>query len=136
MPALHAVHNSDPKKEILKLVGKQLKDVELIGNAILIAVYKRPKTARYKSLTLQLADQTLKEDDYQGKVGLVVAMGPMAFVDDDRTNFYGQKVEIGDWVVIRPSDGWGLTLTGNEVLCRIVTEGAIRMKIPSPDAVW
>ena len=60
----------------------------------------------------------------------------MAFVDDEHVQFHSQSVEVGDWVVIRPSEGWALTLTQNEVLCRMVTESAIRMKIPSPDAVW
>src|SRR5258708_12336646 len=135
MPALHAVHESDPAKELLKKVGK-LKDFELYGNAILIAIYMRPKTARYKSMTLQLADETRKEDEYQGKVGLVLKKGPMAFVDDDHVQFHAHKVKVGDWIVIRPSEGWLLTLTQNGVLCRMVTESAIRMKIPSPDAVW
>jgi hypothetical protein len=135
MPALHAVHESDPAKELLKKVGS-LKAFELLGNAILLAVYIRPKKARFRTLTLDLPDQTRKEDEYQGKVGLVLKKGPLAFVDDEHVQFYGQDVNVGDWVVIRPADGWGLTITQNEVLCRMVTESAIRMKIPSPDAVW
>jgi hypothetical protein len=135
MPALHAVHESDPAKEILKKVGK-LNGVEFLGNAILVAIYIRPKTAQYGTLKLQLADQTRKEDEYQGKVGLVIAKGPLAFVDDEHVQFHGQNVEVGDWVVFRPSDGWQLTWTRNQVLCRVLTESSIRMKIPSPDAVW
>jgi hypothetical protein len=135
MPALHAVHESDPAKELLKKVGS-LKAFELLGNAILLAVYIRPKKARFRTLTLDLPDQTRKEDEHQGKVGLVLKKGPLAFVDDEHVQFHGQDVKVGDWVVIRPADGWGLTITQNGVLCRMVTESAIRMKIPSPDAVW
>jgi hypothetical protein len=135
MPALHAIHESDPAKELLKKVG-DLKAFELFGNTILLAVYKRPKTARYKTLELQLPDSTRKEDEYQGKVCLVLKLGPQAYEDDERVQFHGQAVKRGDWVVIRPSEGWALTLTNNDVLCRMVTESAIRMKIPSPDAVW
>lgn len=136
MPALHAIHESDPAKALMKLVGKEVKEFELYGNSILLAVYKRPKEARYGTLKLELADATRKEDEYQGKVCMVLKKGPMAFVDDERVQFNGQDVKVGDWVVIRPSEGWALTLTTNQVLCRMVTESAIRMKIPTPDAVW
>ncbi len=135
MPALHAVHESDPAKELLKKVGK-LKDFELYGNAILIAVYERPKTAKFGTLTLELADSTRQEDRFQGKVGLVLKKGPMAFVDDEHVQFHSQNVEVGDWVVIRPSEGWSLILTRNQILCRMVTEAAIRMRVTSPDDVW
>ena len=136
MPALHAVHTVDPRKEIVKKIGKQLDQVKLFGNHILVAVYERPKTAQYGTLTLDLPDATRGEDKYQGKVGLVVALGPQAYVDDEQTQFHGQKVEEGDWVVFKPSDGWQVTLTGGQVLCRVLVESQIRMKIGSPDAVW
>jgi hypothetical protein len=136
MPALHAVHESDPKKALLKKVGN-LKEFELLGNAILLAIYLRPDKAITKSgVIIHLPDKVQDEDKYQGKVGLVLKKGPQAFVDDENVQFHGQNVDVGDWVVIRPSDGWSLTLTQNQVLCRMVTESAIRMKIPSPDAVW
>ena len=135
MPALHAVHDGDPRKELMKKAGK-LVDTELMGNAILVAVYMRPKMARYGTLSLELTDPTRKEDEYQGKVGLVIALGPMAYVDDELTQFHGQRVKVGDWVVFRPSEGWSVTLTRNQVPCRMLTEGNIRMKIPSPDMVW
>src|SRR5215475_13835609 len=99
MPALEAVHLVDPRREIMKKIGSQLKEPELFGNTILVAVYVRPEKARHGTLELHLSDQTRKEDEYQGKVGLVVKMGPRAYVDDDNFSFNGQKVEVGDWVV-------------------------------------
>lgn len=134
MPALHAVHDTDPRKELLKKVGK-LDQIELFGNQILCAIYERPKEAKYKSLTLTLPDDMRKEDQYQGKVGLIVAMGPMAFVDDDQVQF-SLKAKVGDWIVYRPSDGWQITLTGNQVPCRMLTESGIKMRVQSPDSVW
>jgi co-chaperonin GroES (HSP10) len=96
----------------------------------------RPKTAQFGTLKLHLTDTTIKEDEHQGKVGLVIALGPLAYVDDEQTQFHGQEVKVGDWVVAKASEGWGLTLTRNQVPCRMLTEANIRMKIPSPDAVW
>lgn len=135
MPALHAVHESDPAKELLRRVGP-IKDLELFGNAILVAIYVRPSKARFGKMTLELTDQTRKEDEYQGKVGLIIKQGKLAWQDDEQVQFHGQKCEVGDWVVLRPSDGWPVTLTQNQVLCRVVSESAIRMRIPSPDLVW
>jgi co-chaperonin GroES (HSP10) len=136
MPALQAVHDTDPAKELMKKVKKTLPQVDLFGNSILVAIYVRPETAQYKTLTLQLSDKTRDEDKHQGKVGLVVKMGPQAYVDDELTQFHGQNVKVGDWVVFRTGDGWPITLTENQTLCRVLTESGIRMKIDSPDAVW
>jgi co-chaperonin GroES (HSP10) len=134
MPALLAVHDVDPRKEIMKKVRPSLVDMTLYGNAILVATYKRPKMAKFKSMTLAMPDSD--EDKYQGKVGLVLKLGPMAYKDDDAVQFHGQDVKVGDWVVYRPSDGWALTLVENQVDCRMLVEASIRMKISSPDAVW
>lgn len=134
MPALLAIHDTDPRKEIMKKVKAQIADMVLFGNAILVATYKRPKMARYKSLDLALPDSD--EDKHQGKVGLVIKLGPMAYKDDDTVQFHGQEVKVGDWVVYRPADGWALTLAENQVDCRMLVEASIRMRIPSPDAVW
>ena len=136
MPAMKAVHDTDPRKEIMKKVKDDLRELELFGNNILVAVYQRPKEAQYGKLKLHLADSTRDEDKHQGKVGLVLKLGPRAFQDDDEFDFHGQSVEVGDWIVYRPSEGWQLTLTDNQVLCRMLTEGSIRMRIPSPDMVW
>jgi hypothetical protein len=135
MPALLAVHDKDPRKELLKKVG-DISDFDLFGNAILIAIYIRPKIATHGTLTLHLPDSTVKEDEYQSKTGLVLKLGPLAYKDDEQTQFHGQTVKPGDWVVYRPSDGWALTLPRNQVLCRMLTESGIRMRIPAPDLVW
>lgn len=136
MPALLAVHEVDPKKEIMKKVRPSLADMTLYGNAILVATYKPPRKARFKTLTLDIPDSLADEFKYQGKVGLVLKLGPMAYKDDDAVQFHGQEVKVGDWVVYRPSDGWALTLSENQVDCRMLVEASIRMKIVSPDAVW
>lgn len=135
MPALQALHDGDPRKELLKKVG-DIREMELFGNAILVAIYERPKMAKYGKLELELVDKTRDEDKFQGKVGLVLKLGPMAYVDDEQVQFHDQKVSVGDWIVYRPSDGWQLTLTKNQVPCRMLTESGIRMRISSPDSVW
>jgi hypothetical protein len=143
MPALLAVHAKDPRKELLKAVG-DISDLELFSNGILVAIYLRPEVAQLGGTKLflpnNLAGKT-GEDRYQGKVGLVVGKGPQAFIDDERTQFHGQDVKIGDWVLFRASDGWPVTLvrgpgTDDAVLCRILVESDIRARISQPDYVW
>lgn len=136
MPALLAIHDADPKKEIMKKVRGQLADIDLYGNAILVATYIRPKLAQHGTLKLHLSDETIKEDEYQGKVGLVLKLGPRAYQDDENYQFHGQSVKVGDWVVYRPADGWALEITRGNVKCRMLVESSIRMRIPSPDAIW
>lgn len=141
MPALVAVHDRDPREEIRERVG-DLDWLRLRVNQILCAVYERPELARYGTLEIKLSDQTRAEDRYQGKVGLVLKMGPLAFVDDAKNKFLPEdKLKIGDWVVYRASDGWQMTLTGDgtetsKQLCRVFVESDIRAVIPSPDMVW
>lgn len=123
-------HDTDPKKELLKELGN-IKEVEIFHNQILCAVYLRPEKT---SGGIILPDQAKAEDRYQSKVGLVVRMGPDAFVDDTNTWFKDFKVGLNDWIVFKPSDGWAITVNG--VLCRILDDTNVKGRIPNPDQVW
>lgn len=123
-------HAVDPREEMLSRIG-DLSQVEVFHNQTLVMVYIRPdKTAS----GLFLADSTRDEDRFQGKAGLVVKKGLLAFVDDEHNKFQGQDVEIGDWVFYRVSDGFPITING--CLCRLLEEVHIKGRIPSPDAVY
>lgn len=124
-------HDEDPAQLILKNAG-DLSGYEIFGNQVLVGVYERP--AKTKS-GLYLAETTRQEDQYQGKAGLVLALGPSAFVSDANYDFKGQSVKKGDWVAIFVTDGRKIML-GNGQLCRIVEDQFIRMRIPAPDAVY
>ena len=129
MRSIKMEHAEDPRQTLVNEIG-DLSEVKIYNNWILCAVYKRPeKTASGIFLT----DGTRKEDEYQGKVGLVVKKGPIAFQDDSNTSFFGQDVEIGDWVVFRPSDGWSLNINGT--LCRMLQDTQIRLVVNDPDVV-
>lgn len=123
-------HAGDPREE-LKLAIGDLSKVNVFHNYILCAVYKRPDKL---ASGLHLPDQVRKEDDYQGKVALVLKKGPLAFVDDDRTSFAGQNVDVGDWVVVRSSDGWKLNINGQ--LCHMIQDTQVRLTIPEPDVAF
>ena len=137
MPAALMLHEEDPRSEILNKVG-DLKDVEVFGSDVLVALYLRPQKTKSGII---LADATRDEDKWQGKAGLIVKLGPTAYVDEDGNKF--RDIKEGDWVVFRPSDGWPVTLnTANSVTskdavsCRIVTDIHIRMRISAPDVIY
>lgn len=130
MPFMIMEHATDPKQKLLDEIG-DISAFEIFNNQILIAIYIRPNKTKSG---IYLSDQSREEDKVQGKVGLVVKKGPAAFVDDTSEWFKDISVEVNDWVVIRPSDGWAITV--NSVLCRIVDDTAVRGKIDAPDRVW
>lgn len=119
----------DFKAEILDALGS-LDDISVMYNMALLGTYIRPERTRGGIIR---PDENIHEDLYQGKVGLVLKLGPMAFQDDDVTKFYGQKAEPGEWVVYRVGDAWSLTVRG--IACRLVADSQIKMKLSDPEAV-
>lgn len=130
MSALIMAHDSDPKQKLLEEIG-DLSQVELFNNQILVAVYVRPTKTKSG---LYLTDKYADEDKFQGKVGLLVGMGPAAFQDDSGQWFNNASFNLHDWLVYRPSDGWSITING--VLCRMLSDTQVKMRIPTPDTAW
>lgn len=129
--AMLMVHEKDPKQEIWDEVNKYLPDVTINGTDLLIAVYVRPeKTAS----GLILTRTTQKEDNYQGIVGLVVAIGPC--VGDDETVqriFAGKAPKLNDWVVFNGGDTWQFKL-GDRTM-RLLPANYVRLVVARPDIV-
>ena len=106
-------HEVDPRDEIFNQLS-DLKWVDVFNDMVLVAVYERPaKTAS----GIILASQTRQEDQYQGKAALVVKLGPLVNIDKDTR---GGELAVGDWIAIRPSDGWAVSI--NQKLCRLISE--------------
>ena len=130
MPHMVMTHDTDPK-EVLKADLGDIKDFEIFNNQVLCAVYVRPQKTKSG---IYLTSQTVDEDRIQGKVGLIVKTGPDAFTDDSGQWFTDMNIELSDWVVFRPSDGWSVTVNG--VLCRILDDTNVRGRVQHPDQVW
>src|SRR5690242_12224842 len=108
----------NPKVALISEVG-DISKVELMGNRVLIAIYIAPeKTAG----GLYRPTSQIKEDVYQGTVGLVMKLGPQAFKDEPETKtfFHEQTVKTGQWVVFRPGDAKRVQING--VDCRMVED--------------
>lgn len=130
MPHLEMVHLVDPAQEIWDRIG-DISNVQIAYSSVLLGIYIRPEKTKSG---LHLPDNYRDEDKFQGKVCLVLKKGPMAFQNTDTMDFGGFSVNVGDWVVIRPSDGWAISIHKTE--CRMVSDTGIRMVIKNPDDVW
>jgi co-chaperonin GroES (HSP10) len=124
------VHDEDPRKVLLDRIG-DLSHVEVFNNQALCAVYLRPEKTKSG---IYLPDKHRDEDQFQSKVGLLIKTGPSAFIDSGDQWFSGVNIQIHDWLVFRPSDGWSITVNG--VLCRMLDDINIRGRISHPDQVW
>jgi hypothetical protein len=122
----------DVKEFIFEKLG-DLDDIELFFNDVLVAKYIRSQIGA----GLIAAAETQREDVWQGVIGLVLKTGPTAFVDDANNKFHGLKVERGDWVLYRNSDGWDKDVAMlNErtqfVKCRVIQDAHIRGRVKYP----
>jgi co-chaperonin GroES (HSP10) len=128
--ALEVVHERDPREEIMEAVGAYLDDIEPLAAGVMVVVYERPEKTKGGIL---LADRTKEEDLYQGKVGLVVKMGNLAFVEDESHVWGSAKPKLGDWVVYRVGDTFPFII--GKRTCRLVQDVNIRAILNRPDIV-
>ena len=132
---IQVVHKKDPRQALLDQIG-EIPDGLVFGCRVLVAIYVPPlvtKTEGGLFIAPSIQDEDQEENLWQGKSSLVVAMGPEAFVDTDEVKFK-QKIQVGDWVWSRASDGMSCDV--NEVPCRVFeSERYIIGKLPHPDMV-
>jgi hypothetical protein len=124
-------HDEPPDAAIWREVGP-IDKIHPVNQYVLLALYVRPATRTLGGV--ELPDSHVDEDRYQGRVGLVLKVGPRAFIDDGPAKFYGFKAEPGQWVVYRPSDGMRCQIGKRD--CRLVTDVAIKMVLDGPDEVY
>lgn len=119
--------------EIMAGMASAMPNIEVFHNQVLVGIYMAPGVTKGGII---LTDKTRAEDQWQGKVGLVLAKGPLAFLNDARNDFKDQNVEQGQWVIYRVSDGFPIDING--VHCRLIEDIHIRGRItdPSLNLIW
>lgn len=129
--AIELISNSkNPKVDIIKAVG-DLSGVNVKFNYVLMATYIRPaKTAG----GIIRPDMNVAEDEWQGKVGLVLKLGAMAFQDDQDTQFNGERVEAGEWAVFHVGDAKSISIRGYP--CRYIRDSSIKMTVDDPNIIF
>lgn len=134
MSAALEVVATDPRAEILRQAEDFARRIEVFHNQVLIGLYLGPEKSKGGII---YSDIRKTENEYQGKVGVVLKIGPLAFKDDDRNKFEGQNIEVGDWVAIRPNDGWPCRLGGIKgIACRMVEDVHVKMRLAGPDDLY
>lgn len=117
--------------EIVAALGDNLDQIEVFHNRILVGIYMQPEQ---RASGLYIPDKSRDEDKWQGKVAAVLKTGPLAFQNDAQTDFRGQNVAPGDWVVYRVSDGFSIDING--VHCRLMEDTEIRLRVSAPEIIY
>lgn len=128
-------HEKDPKAEILEKLNGAHFNYHPIGADILVATYMLPEKT---SGGIILSDYgTKNENEYQGRVGLVLGLGPLVNSKEIDEFFGGRLPEIGDWIVFRGGDTYTFKLGGKDKWpCRTVEAKLVRGFITDPDLIW
>ena len=113
--------------------------LDVFGNRVLVAKYVRSTVGT--SGRILAAAETKREDRWQGKVGVVVAVGPLAFENDAANDFKGQRVKPGDWVLFAYGDGSDLDILpgpagGDNLPCKVIKDVEIQGLISRPDLIY
>lgn len=118
-------------EEIRASIGGALDKFEVFHNQVLLGIYMAPEKTKGGIIR---PDSVKAEDRWQGKVGLVLQAGPLAFVNDNRNDFRGQGVAMDDWILFRVSDGFPLDING--VHCRLIEDIHIKGRVTAPEIIW
>jgi hypothetical protein len=130
--AIDIVANAkDPKKAILEALG-DLSGLRLQANQVCVATYFRPaKTAG----GIIRPDINLEEDMWQGKVGLIVKLGPEAFKDSEDYKFAeASRRKVGDWAVYHVNEARNVGVKGYP--CRFMADSAIKAEVDDPNMIF
>jgi co-chaperonin GroES (HSP10) len=129
--AIAMLHERDPKVDLQQSVDTLVNLITPLGAGVLVAIYIPPdKTAGGIFLT----ENTRGEGKYQGKVGLVLRLGPIAF-QEDATHRFGDAIpRVGDWIVFNVGETFSFEL--GKQRCRIIEDVAVRAIVDQPDIVY
>lgn len=126
---------ADPAEFMLSRCQMWMENITWFGNYVVAATYYLPAFEILPGgQKLYRSEKSQDEALYQGKVGLVLGKGPLAFVDDDRNKFKGQNVAIGEWIIWDIHDARQHTI--NRVHCRWIPDVRILGKVTDPKLVY
>ena len=114
----------------------ELNELEVFHNQLIVVKFIRTKV----SASIYAANSTQTEDKWQGKVGLVIKLGPSAFVDEPGFSFHGTKAAVGDWVIYRNTDGYDMDYKAEgaveKINLRWIEDAQIKGRTTRPQAIW
>ncbi len=125
---------STVQRDLMPTVKKSAADdgIDVLGSNVLCAVYIAPEKT---SGGIIRPEGHIHQDIHQGKVGLILKMGDMAFKFDGPFEYKGKSPKIGDYVMYRASDAANkLGLCGFS--CVLVDSSLIRMVVGNPAIIY
>ena len=126
---------ADPAEFMLSRCQLWMDNVTWFGNYVIAATYYLPAFEILPGgQKFFRSEKSQDEALWQGKVGLVLGKGPLAFVDDDRNKFKGQNVKNGEWILWDIHDARQMTV--NRVHCRWIPDVRILGKVTDPKLVY
>ena len=120
----------DPKKVVIDALGGCLDGLELFRNEVLVVTAPTMSISRGGII---FTDKAKGEERFQGKTGLVVKLGEIAFKDAELWPNDETRPKVGDWVFYRNADTSECSI--NKISCRFVRDDMIKGRISSPDAI-
>lgn len=142
------------KKKLLADLKPIMKGITPMRNKIIVATYVRPEVTAGGIIVPQ---KTQDEDRWQGKVGLVLKRGPLAFWWDEiaqaAEGLIGKEradaikaaekahgvPQVGDWVQYRASESYefGVKLGSSDAAsCRYILDDSIITTLSDPSVIW
>lgn len=148
MPApIRVVHEEDPKQLIWKDCGKLLNGLQPLADRVLVVMYERTnqgegREARTQGGIIVVRSQNktnaAEQDKYQGRLGLVIALGPIAFKSDS-THQWGSVVpKVNDWVMFDSITNFSPFDLPNDRRARFIQDIYVEAIVPDEtfDAIW
>jgi len=131
--ALEIVHEVDPREDMLKNLMPLVEDWHILRPQVLVGVYEPTGEVKTKG-GLLLADQTKTEYTYQGKTGLVLKVGELAFVEDAEHRWGSKVPQVGDWVQFFVGDARAFKV--GKWTCRYIEDVHVQAIVPSPTSAY
>lgn len=129
---------SDPRRAIMEAVG-DLAGHQVLKDLVLVATYIEPEKTKGGII---LTPKRIEESRYQGKVGLILKLGPTAFKYDGQYPYEGPLPKVGDWVKYHPGNAREFFLGGpggdgnSGISCRHISSELIDAIIDDPEKIW
>jgi len=120
----------DPKKVVLDTILPLIEGLHLYRNEVLVVT--APNRAKSKGGII-FVDKTQREQRFQGKIGLVVALGEIAFNDKDIWPNEESRPTIGTWIFYRAADTSECAIGGYS--CRFINDDKVRGHCPNVDSI-
>lgn len=128
----------DQRRFIQESIG-DLNGHQVLKDLVLVATYIEPNVTKGGII---LTDKRIEESRYQGKVGLILKLGPTAFKYDGQYPYEGPLPKVGDWVKYHPGNAREFFLGGpggdgnSGISCRHISSELIDAIIDDPRKIW